>query len=79
MHGARELANFLANSEETRAAFIDQLFHYLVKQPIRAFGVDRPERLRQSFASSRFSVRRLMIDIAATSALEGRPQSVATR
>ena len=35
--GARELAAFLAGSEETHDAFVEQLFHYLVKQPIRAY------------------------------------------
>ena len=33
-----ELAAFLAGSEETHTAFVQQLFHYLVKQPIRAYG-----------------------------------------
>src|SRR5439155_3412263 len=30
----RELAAFLARSEETHEAFVEQLFHYLVKQPV---------------------------------------------
>lgn len=79
VHGARELATFLSASEETHAAFVEQLFHYLVKQPIRAFGVDRAERLRQSFAASGFSVRRLLVDIATASALDGRPAAVAVK
>src|SRR5262249_49660789 len=41
-NGARELAQFLAASEETHDAFVEQLFHHLVKQPIRAYG---PETL----------------------------------
>ena len=36
--GVRELATFLADSEEAHTAFVQQLFHYLVKQPVRAFG-----------------------------------------
>src|SRR5438094_4200200 len=35
---ARDLATLLAGSEETHTAFVEQLFHALVKQPIRAFG-----------------------------------------
>ncbi|MBW8884690.1 MAG: DUF1592 domain-containing protein, partial [Planctomycetia bacterium] len=38
--GVRDLANFLADSDETRLAFVEQLFHYMIKQPIRAFGPD---------------------------------------
>jgi hypothetical protein len=68
LRGARELATFLASSEETQAAFVEQLFHYLVKQPIRAFGVDRPEQLRRSFAASGFNVRRLLVEIASVAA-----------
>ena len=36
--GARELATLLSGSQETHAALLEQLFPYLVKQPIRAFG-----------------------------------------
>jgi cytochrome c553 len=79
VRGARELAKFLADCEETHAAFVEQLFHYMVKQPIRAFGVDRAERLRHSFATSGFSVRRLLIDIAVASAIDGRPEAVAVK
>ncbi|HEX7377917.1 MAG TPA: DUF1592 domain-containing protein [Pirellulales bacterium] len=77
VHGARELAAFLAGSEETHAAFVEQLFHYLVKQPVRAFGIDRPERLRRVFAESGFNMRRLLVEIAVVSALEAAPEAVA--
>jgi mono/diheme cytochrome c family protein len=79
LRGARELATFLASSEETQAAFVEQLFHYLVKQPIRAFGVDRPEQLRRSFAASGFNVRRLLVEIASVAALHGRPEPIAAK
>ena len=51
--GARSLAAFLAGSEETHSAFVEQLFHYLVKQPIRAFGSQELTELRDFFAASR--------------------------
>lgn len=70
--GARELAGFLATSEEAQAAFIGQMFHYLVKQPTRAYGLNRPEELRKSFAENSFSIRKLVVDIAVTSAVNGR-------
>lgn len=77
VHGARELANFLAGSEETHAAFVEQLFHYLVKQPVRAFGIDRPQHLRRVFVESGFNVRRLLVEIATVAALDAAPESVA--
>ncbi|MGH7137605.1 MAG: DUF1592 domain-containing protein, partial [Pirellulales bacterium] len=68
VHGGRELANFLAGSEEVQAAFVEQLFHYLVKQPVRAYGPDRPEQLRRAFVESGFNIRRLLVEIATASA-----------
>jgi mono/diheme cytochrome c family protein len=66
--GAKALAAALASSEETHAAFIAQLFHHLVKQPIRAFGPSAAAELKKSFAQHDFSMRRLMVDIMAASA-----------
>jgi cytochrome c553 len=79
LHGARELAAFLAGSEETHTAFVEQLFHYIVKQPVRAFGIDRPEKLRRSFADSGYNIRRLLVEIASVSALQAKAQPIATK
>ena len=57
--GVRDLASFLAASEETHSAFVEQLFHYLVKQPIRAFGPDELPSSKESFAKHDFNLRRL--------------------
>ena len=70
--GASELAGLLASSEETHAAFVRQLFHDVVKQPIAAFGPDTPGDLRRAFAKAEFGVRDLMVEIVATSALAPR-------
>ncbi len=51
--GVRELASFLAASEEAHTAFVQQLFHFLVKQPVRAFGY---QRYRTSGDSSRNTI-----------------------
>lgn len=67
--GVRELAAFLAGSEEAHEAFVEQLFHYLVKQPIRAHGADQLTTLRQAFVRNDFNVRKLMVDIVTVSAL----------
>ncbi len=71
--GARGLATVLANSDETHAAFIDQLFHYLVKQPIPAFGPRVASNLRKSFSANDYSIRKLIVEIVATAALPQPP------
>jgi len=67
--GVRDLATFLADSEEAQNAFIEHLFQYLVKQPIRAFGPRELENLRQFFRGHDTSIRKLIVEIIATSAL----------
>jgi mono/diheme cytochrome c family protein len=69
--GARELATFLAASEETHDAFVEQLFHHLVKQPIRAFGPETLADLRTSFVESGFNVRKLIVEIVTMAARRG--------
>lgn len=74
----RELADFLAKTDETHSAFVDQLFHNLIKQPIRAYGLQTPDALRAIFEQQQFNVRQLMIEIATAAALTdqaARPQT----
>jgi hypothetical protein len=70
--GVRDLATFLAESEETQEAFVEQLFHHLVKQPVRAFGPRKLWDLRRSFADNQYNVRKLMVEIITESALTAR-------
>jgi cytochrome c553 len=70
--GARELAKYLTVSDEVHGAFTEQLFHHLVKQPVRAYGVETPVNLRRAFAENSFSVRKLAAEIATTAALKAR-------
>lgn len=65
--GARELAHFLIESEEAHGAFVEQMFQYLTKQPIQAFGSRTYQKLRTEFPQNGFPVRRLMGDIAVES------------
>jgi hypothetical protein len=75
--GARQLAEFLSKSEETQTAFVEQMFHYLVKQPTRAYGFNRPEELRKSFVQNGFNIRKLVVEMAVTAALKS-PLAVAS-
>lgn len=68
-NGVRELAEFLAKDGETHAAFVEQLFQFLVKQPIRAYGDSTRDELTQHFTQDGFNIRRLQADIAARAAL----------
>jgi cytochrome c553 len=69
--GARDVAEFAAGSDHAQNAFIEQLFHQVVKQPLLAYGPDAPNRLRHSFITSGYNVQQLLVDIAALSALRG--------
>ncbi len=70
--GARQLGEFLSRSEETHGAFVEHLFHYFIKQPVRAFGPDRPEILRKYFVENGASVRKLLARAIVTYALGGK-------
>ena len=65
--GARDLALFLASSEESHDAFVRGLFHHMVKQPIGAYPAKTLPDLRADFAKSGFHIRKLMIEIAVNS------------
>jgi len=67
--GARELAAAIATSRDAQEAFVQQLFHALVKQPARAWGPDTLATLRQRFAANNFDIRRLLVDIMTIAAL----------
>ena len=78
VNGSRELAEFLAGSAESHAAFTKQLFHHLVGQPLQAYGPTTLADLRRSFAANRFNIRKLAVEIMVASALIGRDTKVAT-
>ena len=75
-NGARDLAAYLAASGEAHSAFVQQLFHYLVKQPIGAFGPQELPDLRRFFAAHDFNIRKLMAEIMASSALTPRGEKL---
>ena len=66
--GARDVAEFAANTPSAHRAFIQQVFHHLVKQPVLAYGPDTMEELRSGFAESGFNVPQLLKRVALTAA-----------
>lgn len=67
-NGLLEMAEFFADSPEVHVAFADQLFKHTVKQPVRAYGVDLPERLGEAFRKNDFNIADLLVKIVTTSA-----------
>jgi len=76
--GARDLAKFLAATDEVSAAFAERLFHHLAQQPVRAYGPNTLADLRKGFAANGYNVRKLAAEIAAMAALPPRgPPNIA--
>ena len=67
--GPRDLAKFIANSDEAHEAFVARMFHYIVRQPVLAYGPDKLTELRRRFADNDCNMRRLVIEIVADTAL----------
>jgi hypothetical protein len=70
--GPKALAAYLSASPESHAAFVQQMFHHLVKQPVNAFGDDELAKLTKSFESHDYNIRKLMVEVLASSALTPR-------
>ncbi len=70
--GARDLATFLAGSDEVQTAFVEQLFRHLAKQPVVAYGPKELGGLRESFAKNGFNIRKLVVEAATAAAMTGR-------
>lgn len=69
--GAPELAKFMARSDETRRAFTRQLFHYMVQQPILAYGPDSIAELSAFLVEHQYNLKHLAVEIACRSASHG--------
>jgi len=66
--GARDVAKFAADSPSAHRAFVQQLFHHTVKQPVAAYGMDQLDLLRQDFANHGYNILHLLRKIAVTTA-----------
>lgn len=78
-NGPKELAGFLTGSPDVQSAFAEALFHYLVQQPVRAYGVNRPQELQAAFAAGGFSIRKLAVEIATIAAITPRDEPPRTK
>jgi len=71
--GARDVARFAADTPSAHRAFIQQLFHHTVKQPVLAYGPNTMEDLREEFVRTNFNVPNLLGRIALIAALHSSP------
>lgn len=69
---AQSLGRFLARSPDAHEAFVEQLFHHLIQQPIRAYGANTLDELESGFVANGFHIRKLALAVAVTGALTGR-------
>lgn len=76
--GARDVAEFAAESPSAHRAFLQQLFHHCLKQPAQAYGPGTLATLESSFERSQFSIRELLVTIAVTGAQPPPPAPTST-
>ena len=62
-NGGRELGASLAISRDAAEAFVQNLFHAIVKQPIQAWGNTALDQLVDRFIADGYSIRQLLIEI----------------
>ena len=73
--GSRELAAFLAASPDASEAFVQDLFHAIAKQPVRAWGNDTLPSLQRRFVENGCDIHHLLVD---TMLVVSRPASDAS-
>ena len=73
--GGRELGVALAVSRDAAEAFVQNLFHAVVKQPVRAWGPETLDQLVNRFTAANYSIQKLLVEIllVATSPVTGGP------
>jgi cytochrome c553 len=76
-NGGRDLAKYLAQSDEVQDAIVEQLFHHLVRQPVRAYGPQQGADLKRAFVASGYNLRKLVVNIMTATALKPREERVA--
>jgi hypothetical protein len=68
LDGAVGLSKYLAGSTEVHDSFVQQAFHHLAQQPVRAYGPRTQDELREAFVKSGFNIRQLAVEIAVVAA-----------
>ncbi|MEM7476294.1 MAG: DUF1592 domain-containing protein, partial [Planctomycetota bacterium] len=61
---SRDLAKYLAESEDAQRAFVSRAFQHFVKQPAAAYGADTLDELTRYFRENECNVKKLLVEIA---------------
>ena len=64
LENASGLGRYLASSPDAHRAFTEHLFHHLLKQPTRAYGVDTLEKMTLYFEKNSLNMRQLAAEMA---------------
>jgi len=64
----KDVAEFLASSEDAQQALVNRAFQHFVKQPPAAYGEQTLAELQAKFAASGCNIRELIVEIAALAA-----------
>lgn len=67
-NSASELTAILRNDRSVHENFVEELFQFLVKQPLAAFGSDSKQRLMKHFVDNKYNVKKLLIEIGKVAA-----------
>lgn len=67
--GPRDVAEQAVKSAEAQRAFVQQMFHHLVKQPAAAYGKETLDKLRDGFEKEKFNMQKLAVEIIKTAVL----------
>ncbi len=70
---AADVARLAVTSGKAHEAFVQRVFLHSVKQPPAAFAQDTAASLTKQFRADNFSIRKLLVQIALTKALQGLP------
>ena len=71
LRGSRDLAEFIANDPNAQKAFVQNLFEYMIKQPIQAYGENVVNVLHGHFIKSNFSCKKLIVEILCLASTKG--------
>ena len=71
LRGSRSLAQFIANDSNAQKNFVQNLFEYMIKQPIQAYGENTVKDLHAHFVKSNFSCKELIVEILCLASTKG--------
>ncbi len=74
---AADVARLALSNGRAHESFVHQLFLHGVKQPPAAFGTETAGILTKQFEAANFNIRKLLVQIALTKALQGLPPDAA--